>query len=122
MILADTSVWVDHLRGRNTAVVERVLLGELMIMHPFVIGEIALGNFPHRAEVLARLKILPMAPLVPHAEILSFIERHRLMGRGIGYVDTHLLAATGAAAQTQLWTRDKRLARAAADLGLVHHA
>jgi len=121
VILADTSVWVEYFRRRDSTL-KRVLDSDQMVMHPFVVGELSLGNLPNRAYSLAALLALPMAPVLPHSEILSFIERHRLMGRGIGYVDTHLLAATGPAAQTQLWTHDKRLARAAADVGLMHRA
>jgi predicted nucleic acid-binding protein len=78
----------------------------------FVLGELACGNLHNRD--------LPQAPLASDAEVLFFIERHRLMGRGMGYIDAHLLAATALAAPARLWTRDRRLAAAARDLGLAH--
>lgn len=92
-----------------------------VLAHPFVIGELACGVFPKRAETLALLREVPSAPLLGQAEVLGFIERHGLAGRGVGFVDIHLLAAarvSGAA----LWTRDKRLAAAAADLGCLHRS
>jgi predicted nucleic acid-binding protein len=86
----------------------------------FVLGELACGNLHNREAVLRLLQDLPQAPLASDAEVLFFIERHRLMGRGMGYIDAHLLAATALAAPARLWTRDRRLAAAARDLGLAH--
>ena len=90
--------------------------------HPFVIGELACGNLGNRSEVLALLKSLPKAPVATDAEVLFFIERHELMGRGIGYVDAHLLAASKLAGSARLWTRDKRLKQAAKSLDLCFEA
>lgn len=117
MILVDTSVWVDHLRKADPRVVELLEGGEVLV-HPFVLGELACGNLRHRAEVLGLLARLPVAPIATDAETLRFIERRRLMGRGIGYLDAHLLAATALAAPAHLWTRDRRLAGVAEELGL----
>lgn len=86
-------------------------------MHPFILGEIACGNLKRRAEVLSLMHDLPQVPVATDDEALEFIERARLMGRGIGYVDVHLLASSILAGGTRLWTRDKRLAAIAAEIG-----
>jgi predicted nucleic acid-binding protein len=117
-ILADTSVWVDHLRSGNAAL-EAALENGDVITHPFVIGELACGNLRDRRELLGLLEALPSAPVATSAEALGFIERHRLMGRGIGYVDVHLLASTLLAADARLWTLDRRLAAIASALKLA---
>jgi predicted nucleic acid-binding protein len=118
VILVDTSVWVGHLRGGD-----RVLAGLLdagrVLTHPFVIGELALGNLRHRTRLLDALSDLPHAGVATASEVLHFIARHALFGRGIGYVDAHLLAGTRLAAGAQLWTNDRRLHGAATDLGLA---
>lgn len=89
-------------------------------MHPFVLGELACGNLRNRNEVLALLKDLPRVAIATDDEVLFFIERHALMGRGIGYVDAHLLAAVILSGATQLWTRDKRLQAVALSLVLAY--
>ncbi|EAR20324.1 PilT protein-like [Nitrococcus mobilis Nb-231] len=91
-----------------------------MLMHPFVLGELACGNLRNRNEVLALLKDLPRVAIATDDEVLFFIERHALMGRGIGYVDAHLLAAVILSGATQLWTRDKRLQAVALSLVLAY--
>ena len=116
MILVDTSVWIDHLH-RGEAPLARALEDGLVLMHPFVVGEIACGNLRQRAEVLDLLASLPPAATVSADEALGFIERRALMGRGIGYVDVHLLAAA-ALTGVRLWTHDQSLARVANELGL----
>ena len=113
MILIDTSVWVDHLRRGDTRVAELLERGAVL-MHPFVIGEIACGSLSDRATILELMQDLPMAVVAESDEVLGFVERHGLHGKGIGYVDAHLLASVALTAATTLWTRDKRL-RAAAD-------
>lgn len=118
MILVDTSVWVDHLRRGDNALVRR-LTGHQVLMHPFVLGELACGNLQRRAEVLGYLARLPHAAVAKDEEVLDFIERHRLMGQGLGYVDVHLLAAVALSAPAALWTRDKRLHGAAQALRMV---
>jgi predicted nucleic acid-binding protein len=89
-------------------------------MHPFVLGEIACGNLANRSEILRLLGDLPPAPIAADAEALAFIESHALMGRGIGYVDVHLLASVVLAGDAKIWTRDRRLAVVANDLGLSY--
>lgn len=118
MILVDTSVWVDHLRASDKALA--VLLdGGAVLTHPFVIGELALGNLRQREIVLNALSDLPHAGVATNEEILHFIDRHTLFGRGVGYVDSHLLAAVQLTAGAELWTRDKRLHGVAVELGLA---
>ena len=117
MILIDASVWIDHIRQEN-AYLSTLLEDRHVLTHPFVIGEIALGTFRHREIVLAALGNLPRAIVAGEHEILGFISLHRLWGRGIGYVDAHLLASVRLTPGTSLWTRDKRLHEAAETLTL----
>ena len=117
MILVDTSVWVDHFRNGNSTLGELLERG-LALTHPFVIGELALGNLHQRELVLRMLSHLPRASVATHAEVLRFIDRYSLFGRGVGYVDVHLLAAIRLTAGSQLWTSDKRLKEVANQLGM----
>ena len=110
-------MWVEHLRWGNTAL-ERELEAGRVLAHPFVIGELAGGTLRNRREVLDLLGRLPGVPLATPAEALDFLERRALMGRGIGFVDVHLLASAALAAPARLWTRDRRLAAVANDLDL----
>ncbi len=118
MILVDTSVWVDHLR-RGVDELIRLLVGSLVLTHSYVVGEIACGNLHNRSEVLTLISDLPRIAVATDEEVLFFIEQHELMGRGIGYIDAHLLAAVSLAAPARLWTRDKRLATLAVERGLA---
>ncbi len=118
MILVDTSVWIDHLRSGAPALVTALEKGRVL-MHPFVLGELACGNLKNRREVLQLLGELPSTPISTDPEALAFIEGRALMGRGIGYIDVHLLASVALAGIAQLWTRDQRLATVAADLELA---
>jgi predicted nucleic acid-binding protein len=118
MILADTSVWVDHLCRANDTLTGLLDAGEIL-MHPFVIGELALGNLGPGDPVLGDLQQLPQARVASDHEALHFIQRQRLCGLGIGYVDAHLLAAVRLTAGAYLWTRDRRLHGAATQLGLA---
>ncbi len=117
MILLDTSVWVDHLRRSDAGVVAALQTGRVL-SHPFVIGELACGQMKSRAEILALLAALPQALVAQEQEVLFFIDKHSLMGRGIGYIDAHLLAAAALTEDARLWTRDKRLDALAHELGL----
>jgi predicted nucleic acid-binding protein len=121
VILVDTSVWIDHLAGGEPALAA-ALEGGQVFMHPFVLGELACGNLRNRQQVLELLGKLPAAPTATDAEALQFIERRALMGRGIGYVDVHLLASAALTGGARLWTRDKRLAAAAAELNIAFTA
>lgn len=119
MILADTSVWIDHFRRKEPGLLAALNAGEVL-MHPVVLGELACGNLRNRRELLDLLANLPAAPTATDAEVLAFIERRELMGRGIGYLDAQLLAAISLAAPARLWTHDRRLAAVAAALGLAY--
>ncbi len=118
MVLVDTSIWVDHLRRGVRELAASLHAGEVAC-HPFVIGEVACGALRHRAELLDLLGALPALPRAGDSEVLAFIDRHRLMGKGLGWIDVHLLASCRLA-DAPLWTRDKRLAQAAARLGLTY--
>jgi len=118
MILVDTSVLVDHLRA-GEPVLARLLETSGVLSHPFVIGELACGNLHQRTAILSLLKDLPPTRVATDDEVLLFIETHTLMGRGIGYIDAHLLAATTLTEGAMLWTRDRRLKTAAEALGLA---
>src|SRR3712207_1616523 len=120
MILVDTSVWIDHLRAGDERLGDLLESG-LVLIHPFVIGELALGNLRDRG-VLADLGHLPLTTVATDEEVLHLIERHSLSGIGIGYVDAHLLAATLLAQGGLIWTRDKRLSSAAGKLGVSYGA
>ena len=118
MILADTSVWIDHFRRGDPALGLALNEGEVL-MHPFIIGELACGNFARREETLELLGQLPMSRVATHEETLAMIDGRKLMGRGIGYVDAHLLAAVALTPDARLLTKDKRLATVAGSLRLT---
>ena len=115
MILVDTSVWVDHLR-RGAAGLDLPLSEGRVLCHPFIIGELACGNLKNRSAILSLLRTLPAVRTAEEDEVLRFIEHHRLMGTGLGYIDAHLLASCRLS-HVQLWTLDKRLSHAASGLG-----
>ena len=117
MILVDTSVWVDHLRADDPAL-RGLLQAGLVLMHPFVLGEIALGQLRQRATVLAALGNLSRTAVATEAEVMRLIEAEGLAGAGIGYLDAHLLA-TARLSAAKLFTRDRRLAAAAARLAVA---
>jgi predicted nucleic acid-binding protein len=116
MVLADTSVWVDHLRRGNGKLSELLLAGDVAC-HPFVIGELACGSIGNRRHILGCLQALVSLPKAEDDEVLLFIERRGLMQRGLGLIDVHLLASA-ALSGVFLWTLDVRLRRAAKDLGI----
>ena len=118
MILADTSVWIEHLRHGGPRLRSK-LEAARVLMHPFVIGELACGNLRERASLLELLGRLPVTPIATEQEAHALLERRDLMGRGIGWIDIHLLASTAMAAPARLWTHDKRLAMIAAQLKLA---
>lgn len=117
MILVDTSVWIDHLR-QGDAKLQALLNASQVLIHPFVIGELALGNLQQREVILNALRNLPPASVATEDEVLRFIDQESLYGVGIGYIDAHLLAALRLSPGSTLWTRDKRLLAAATRLGL----
>lgn len=118
MVLVDTSVWVMHLRKGSPGLVELLNNGEVLC-HPFILGELACGNLKDRSVILSYLELLPMSIVAEHEEVLSFIENNRIMGKGLGYEDVHLLASavlTG----VPIWTIDKKLAQTADNLHLKY--
>ncbi len=116
MILADTSVWVDHFRNGNAPLAKQLSVSSILI-HPFVVGELACGNLKDRKYKFAYFALLRQAELATHEEVLRLIEDRKLWGLGIGWIDAHLLASAGLSA-CHLWTLDQKLVRAAARLGL----
>jgi len=118
VMLVDTSVWIDHLRNGDAELAAALQAGQVG-MHPLVVGELACGNLRARAEVLGLLQALPPIAVATDKEVLFFMDEHALMGRGIGYVDVHLLASARLGG-ARFWTRDKRLYASAAELGLAH--
>jgi predicted nucleic acid-binding protein len=117
MILVDTSVWVDHFRTADARLTEWLVDGQVLC-HPLVVGELACGNLRQRGEVLDLLRALPRLPALTSEEALAFIDAHRLMGKGLGWVDVHLLGSAYVAREA-LWTKDRRLGEAAQRLGLT---
>jgi predicted nucleic acid-binding protein len=117
VILVDTSVWVDHLRFRDEALARELDYGRVL-SHPYVIGELACGHLEPRREILDFLGNLPTAPTATYEEALGLLEEHSLIGRGIGFIDVHLLASAVLATPARLWTRDGRLAAIASRLEL----
>jgi predicted nucleic acid-binding protein len=115
-VLVDTSVWVDHFRRGNRTLAD-LLESARVWTHPFVIGELACGLLSRRENILESLASLPSVPLIDHREVLDFVDDRRLMGRGIGWVDVHLLASA-LHAHLPLWTQDRRLAVVARNLGV----
>ena len=117
MVLVDSSVWIEHLRNGN-ATLQGLLLNLQVQIHPFVLGELALGSLRNRASILDALSNLPRVLQAQDAEVLQFIENQKLYGVGIGYVDAHLLASVALTPGATLWTRDKKLCTVAKRLGL----
>lgn len=116
MLLVDTSVWIKHLRS-GTAGLEQLLNDGQVVCHPFIIGELACGNLKNRDHILSLLDTLPSAQLADHEEVMHFIETNRLMGKGLGYIDIHLLTSA-VLTSVPLWTLDKRLSKSAVMLGI----
>jgi predicted nucleic acid-binding protein len=114
MILADTSIWINHL-DKSNEVMSRLLHEDKIVLHPFVVGEIALGNLKNRKLILGSLQKFKALAIADEQDVLELIDVHGLSGVGIGYVDTHLLASA-ALANARLWTLDKQLAAAAQKL------
>lgn len=118
MILADTSVWVWHLRSADPAFVALLNHGQVLT-HPFVIGELAMGNLSRRSAKLQFFEELPKAIAASDPEVLRLVERHRLHGLGIGFIDAHLLASCRLTPGARLWSRDRRLNEAAGRLSVA---
>jgi predicted nucleic acid-binding protein len=117
LILVDTSIWVDHFRSKDDGVA-RLLDDRQVSTHPFVVGELAVGNLRNRDEILLMLSLLPVSNAASHEEVLEFISNFSLAGQGLGFIDVHLLAAVRLTPGTSLWSKDKRLVAAAERLTL----
>jgi len=117
LILADTSVWIDHLRSDDEEMRELLDRGQIVI-HPFVIAELALGSLKERRKTLALLDLLPAVRVARLSELRAMIEGRRLYSAGIGFTDAHLIASVFINTPTLLWTRDKQLRKAAEGLGI----
>jgi predicted nucleic acid-binding protein len=120
VILADTSVWVNHFRHGDTGLVNLLENGRVLI-HPLIIGELACGNLPRRAETLDLLRRLPQVSMASGEEVFQVLEAHRLWGKGLGWIDVALLASA-ILAGSLLWTYDRRLATVAHRAGVSHPA
>jgi predicted nucleic acid-binding protein len=118
MVLADTSVWIAHLRTGAIGL-EAVLNEGHVVCHPFIVGELACGRIRNRSEILSLLRALPMAVDAEHEEVMEFIDNHDLMGKGLGYIDMHLLASA-ILTKVPLWTLDKKLNEVSSNLGLAY--
>ena len=117
MILADTSIWIDHFRSGNKALSEHLNHGNIVI-HPFIIAELALGSLRERARTLALLDLLPQVRVAQTSEVRLAIEARRLYSLGIGLIDAHLIASVFINSPTLLWTSDKPLRKVAEGLGI----
>ena len=119
MILVDTSIWINHFRLGQAKFSALLNLGEV-IMHPFIIGELACGNLPNRKNVLYLISMLPKTSIATDSEVLKLLEENSLYGLGLGWVDLHLLASS-LISHVTLWTLDKRLAKTAQKLGVAYN-
>src|SRR5438128_11653721 len=118
MILVDTSVWIDHLHRTSPDLVAALERAEVLT-HPFVTGELACGALKNREEILRLIETLPSAPVASHEEAMTLLEHRKLMGRGIGYIDIHLLASASLGHDVALWTTDRKLHAIAVELKLA---
>jgi predicted nucleic acid-binding protein len=108
VILVDTSVWIDHFRAASPDLMRLLEQGQVLV-HPFVVGELALENLRERSTVLNALKHMPQAIRAHDDEVLNFVEANRLYELGVGFIDAHLLASVRLTAGAKFWTRDRRL-------------
>ena len=118
MVLVDTSVWVTHFREGNAGLASLLNDGRA-VCHPLVIGELACGNLMKRSEILSLLRALPSVIVAEHDEVIAFIENQSLMGKGLGFIDVHLLTSS-LLSRVTLWTFDKKLHQIAVLLGLAY--
>lgn len=119
MILVDSSIWIDYLRSGDI-ILARLLEESSVLTHPFILGELALGNLRQREQILDDLLALPEILPATDDEVMHFINTNRLYGRGIGYIDAHLLASVRLVPGSRIWTRDKRLDALAREMNIAH--
>lgn len=117
MLLADTSIWIEHFRGGNVGLAE-TLASSTILIHPFIVGELSCGNLHNRSQVFADLNALPRVTCASTDEVLRLVENRRLWGKGLGWIDCHLLASA-LIANCQLWTLDKALLKIAREIGIA---
>ena len=118
MVLVDTNIWINHFRKTEPGLVALLNSGSV-VCHPFIIGELAAGNLKNRAEILSLFQAMPSAPMIEPEEYLEFVEVRNLMGKGLSFVDIHLLASA-VLSGVPFWTGDKRLSKAANELGVPY--
>ncbi len=119
MVLIDTVVWIDHFHSNNEHLA-MLLENEQVLIHPMVIGELAMGNLANRHQTLEDFAKLPEISVATHQEVIFFVDANRLMGTGISYVDANLLASVIAHSDAELWSRDRRLNEAASKFDVAH--
>jgi len=118
MVLVDTSVWILHLRQGSARLVSLLNNGDV-VCHPFIIGELSCGNLKNRSEILSLLRSLAVAEQVEHKEALQFVESNNLIGKGLGYIDVHLLASA-VLSGIPIWTLDRKLYTASSKMGVCY--
>jgi predicted nucleic acid-binding protein len=118
MVLVDTSVWVAHFRERNAGLALLLNSGRVFC-HPLIVGELACGNLKQRSEILSLLRALPSVVVAEHNEVIDLIENQRLMGKGLGFIDMHLIASA-LMSRVNLLTFDRKMNQFATLLGLAH--
>jgi predicted nucleic acid-binding protein len=121
VILVDTAIWVDHFRRAEPQLVALLASGRVVI-HPFVIGELIMGNIPSVERIISDMTHLPQIDTVSDTDFYKFVTAHKIGGTGLGFVDTHLIAAVFGSAKTSIWTRDKRLMAQAERLNCSCHS
>lgn len=119
MVLIDSSIWVDFLQSGHEPQLVQLLGLQEVLTHEMVLGEVAMGSEDQRKNALQLLPLLPMAQVADHVEVMALVDRYRLYGRGVGYVDVHLLTTVVLKPGMLLWTRDKRLQAVAEQLGVA---
>jgi predicted nucleic acid-binding protein len=118
MVLVDTSVWVEHLRSGNIGLKNLLNEGHV-VCHLFIVGELACGNLSNRSEILSLLQALPLVDHAEHEEVMHFIENYSLMGKGLGYIDMHLIVSA-LLTKVSIWTLDKKLKEVSSKLRLEY--
>jgi predicted nucleic acid-binding protein len=118
MILPDTAIWTDHIHGKDKQL-EFLLRGDRVLVHPFVIGEIALASMKRHDAIIEAMTILRAAPVATDEDVRFMIKQHTIMGTGLGYVDAHILASARLVPGSSIWTRDKRLKAVAQRMGVA---
>ena len=118
MVMVDTSVWILHLRQGSPRLVSLLNDGDVMC-HPFIIGEFSCGYLKNRSDILSLLRSLVSAEQVEHEEALRFVESNNLIGKGLGYIDVHLLASS-VLSEVPIWTLDRKLRTASSKIGVCY--